>query len=212
MTTPTQLSIYNGALLNLGERRLVALTDENESRRACDDAWNRDLMRRALSAAQWNFATRSVKLEYNPSLDPAFGYLYTFDKPTDWIRTLAFCSDDHYDFPMERYDDEGDNWHADIQEVFVKYCSDHASFGGNLAGWPVEFTTYIEWRLASEIALRLTRSIDAEGRAIAMTERALLAAQNTNAMNKPSRRPPMGSWASSRIRHTYRDTNGYRVE
>ena len=81
-----KLSIYNGALLFLGARQLDALTDNVESRRLLDSVWDRDGIDTVLEHGQWNFAMRSAKYEFEPSITPAFGHSRAFEKPSDFIR------------------------------------------------------------------------------------------------------------------------------
>ena len=87
-----KLSIYNGALLFIGERQLATLTDNVESRRLLDGAWDRDGIETVLEQGQWNFAMRTSKFEYSPSITPAFGHTRAFEKPSDFVRVCAMCS------------------------------------------------------------------------------------------------------------------------
>ena len=55
-----KLSIYNGALNILGERKLASETENREPRYQLDDIWDNDMVDRCLQMGQWNFAARSV--------------------------------------------------------------------------------------------------------------------------------------------------------
>ena len=68
---PSQLSIYNGALSILGERKLASLTENREPRYKLDDVWGNDLIRRVLQMGQWNFAKRTIELDASPSVTPS---------------------------------------------------------------------------------------------------------------------------------------------
>ena len=57
-----KLSIYNGALSILGERRLASLTENREPRYKLDDVWDNNFVRRLLQMGQWQFAQRTVQL------------------------------------------------------------------------------------------------------------------------------------------------------
>jgi len=59
---PTQLSIYNGALNILGERKLADLDENREPRYELDDIWDNEMIDRVLQFGLWNFAARSVEL------------------------------------------------------------------------------------------------------------------------------------------------------
>ena len=91
-----KLSIYNGALLFIGDRQLSALTDNVEPRRLLDGVWDRDGIDTVLEHGQWNFAMRSAKYEYSPSVTPSFGHSRAFEKPSDFVRLCAMCSDEFF--------------------------------------------------------------------------------------------------------------------
>jgi hypothetical protein len=74
----SKLSIYNGALLALGERKLSSLTEARGSRRRLDSVWDDGGVKSCLQAGFWNFAMQSIELTYSPSITPAFGYRYAF--------------------------------------------------------------------------------------------------------------------------------------
>ena len=57
-----KLSLYNGALLECGERRLGSLTENTEPRHLLDQVWNEGAIRFMLNAGPWRFATRTVEL------------------------------------------------------------------------------------------------------------------------------------------------------
>ena len=60
-----QLRLYNGALMELGERSLAALTDNVEPRRLLDRVWADGAVNDCLSNGQWRFARRTLALQYD---------------------------------------------------------------------------------------------------------------------------------------------------
>jgi len=74
----TKLGIYNSALREIGERKLSALTDASESRRALDTAYDNGFIDEVLSAGQWNFATRSALIDVDASITTSFGFTNSF--------------------------------------------------------------------------------------------------------------------------------------
>src|SRR4051812_47728400 len=110
----TKLLLYNGALTKLGERRLSTLAENREPRRALDGVYDDNFINKVLIAGQWNFATVSVQADYSASIEPDFGFARAFDKPTDFIRTIAVCSDEFFRAPVLDYADEGNYWFADL--------------------------------------------------------------------------------------------------
>ena len=84
---PSKLTIYNGALAVVGDRKLASLSENREPRFKLDDIWDNEIIDRVLQMGQWNFAKRTVALSASPSVSPSFGYQFAFDKPVDFIRT-----------------------------------------------------------------------------------------------------------------------------
>jgi hypothetical protein len=200
-----KLSIYNGALNILGERKLASETENREPRYQLDDIWDNDMVDRCLQMGQWNFAARSVQLEASPSVTPSFGYQYGFDKPpTDFIRTMMVCYDEYFDRPITRYSDEGQWIFADVEVIYLKYVSNDSQFGGDFSLWPPNFTEFVEHYLAYKVQPRLTgldyREINSTGMSTmeAKFERSLLKAKSTDAMEGPAKFAPKGGWANSR--------------
>lgn len=201
----SKLSIYNGALLALGDRRLATLTDARDARYALDDAYV-DGREHCLEQGYWNFAMRTRQADYSPSVEPPFGYRRAFDKPTDWIRTAAVCEDEFFNAPLTRYADEAAYWYADLDTIYVKYVSSDAAYGLDFAKWPANFTRYVEHYLASRIAMRLTGDQKKKDNISYEAESWLRKAKATDAMDEGAVFPPQGSWSSARQgRYSRRD-------
>lgn len=196
-----QLSLYNGALLQLGERDLSALTDENENRRSLDRAWDGGNIRlHWLEEGLWNFAVRTRKLEYESALSPPdFGYQYVFVKDSDWVRTAMICSDEYFQVPITKYEDENSYLVCDLESIYVSYISSDASFGLDYSKWTQKFIRFCELDLAERIMHRAT-GLDqgAKDRIMADRKQALREAKSMDAMDEPARFPPYGSWTRSR--------------
>lgn len=195
----TQLALYNGALLELGERRLSALTEETESRRALDDAWeNGSIKDYLLSQGLWNWAMRTVELTYDPSVTPSFGYQYGFEKPTDWIRTAGVSVDEAFAAPLNDYVDEQGYWFCDHDTLYVRYVSNDASYGYDMSQWSPNFIRWVHAYLAYRVALRVTGSREIRNEMFKMQDRLLVEARSRDAMNEAAGRIPAGSWVRSR--------------
>jgi hypothetical protein len=194
-----KLSIYNGALNILGERKLADLDENREPKYQLDDVWDNDMINRCLQMGQWNFAARSVQLEASPSITPSFGYQYGFDKPpADFIRTMMVCYDEYFAMPITRYSDEGQWIFCDSELIYLKYVSNDSQFGGDFSLWPPNFTEFVEHYLAYKVAPRIA-GLDMKERTMeAKFERALLKAKSSDAMESPAKFAPKGGWSSSR--------------
>ena len=195
---PTKLSIYNGALAVIGDRRLASLTDDVESRYKLDEIWDNDLIDRLLEMGQWNFAGRTIELTASPSVTPSFGYQYGFDNPTDWIRTMQLCYDEYFQQPMTKYSSESAWWFADTEVIYVQYVSNDVQYGGDLTLWPRNFTEMAEHYVAMKVAPRLTGLDFDSDKLLGLWKMWLREAKATDAMEEPTKFAPKGSWVRSR--------------
>lgn len=209
MATPTRLSLYNGALLELGERKLASLTENREPRRNLDDAWDAGAVDFCLAAGQWRFAKRTVQLAADTGIAPTFGYRKAYAVPTDHLRTTGLSADEYFQIPLTQYRFEAGYWFTDMEPIFVGYVSNHANYGNNFALWPDEFTQYVHAYLAFKIANRNQQDKTEIERLKALVKQRLLDAASSDAMEDPTTFPPVGSWVSARLgRGNYRRDRG----
>lgn len=199
----TRLTLYNGALLLCAERPLANLSENQDSRHMLDLVWNDGGVRYCLEQAQWHFAMRSSRLDYNPSVAPDWGYRKAFDKPTDWVATSGVFQDEYQTTPLTRYADEVSYWFCDLAEIFVKYVSDDAAFGFELSRWPASFTDYVKAYFASRIIRKLPggadRVDDITNPKSGVLARTLMIAKNKAAMTQPATFPTRGTWAGKSV-------------
>lgn len=202
----TRLHIYNNALILCGETKLASLTEDRKPRRLLDQVWDSNGVRYCLEQGQWQFAMRTQRIDYDPDIEPDFGYRRGFQKPSDWVLTSALCSDEYFRSPISAYADELDYWYADLDEIYVKFVSDDEDYGTDLGSWPQSFCDYVDAYFASKVIFDLTgdeRRIgflfgnpgDVTGGELG---RRLKVAKSRAAMTQPSRTPPPGSWNRAR--------------
>ncbi|MBZ9981333.1 hypothetical protein LB521_09195 [Mesorhizobium sp. BR-1-1-8] len=193
-----QLSLYNGALIKLGQPRLSALTDEGKARRALDAEYAKTV-KACLEAAFWNFAMRFVQLETTTSEGTNWGYQYVFDKPDDWIRTAGMTIDPYGKVPLLDYDDRTSYVLADISVIYLRYVSNDQDYGMDLGLWPQTFVDFVETSLAWTVCEEVTGSADRKDRLEKARSIAKYKASNTDAMNEAvTRYPPAGRLVQSR--------------
>ena len=203
-----RLSLYNDALMLCGDRSLSSLTEEREPRRLLDQVWNSGGVDRCLEDAQWHFAMRTVHIDYDPDIQPDFGYTRAFTKPTDWLLTSALCVDDRFQVPLNQYFDEKDFWYSDMDEIFVRYISNDPLYGMDLGKWPHSFTEFVTAHFASRIILKLSKSQEKFKELHALRERFKKEAKGRAAMAEPTSFPAKGSWVRSRTRGSQRGDRG----
>lgn len=206
----TRLQLYNSALLLLGERNLASLSENREPRRLLDHVWDTGAVDFCLEQGQWKFATRTVQLYSDPSIAPDFGYQFGYAKPDDFIRTMAFCSDEYFSFPLEDYSDDAGYWFFEIEPVYVKYVSNDSQYGGDLSLWPQSFVKYVSAYLATEICEQLTQSATKKAALEKLAGELLLKAASKDAMAGPTGRLPSGSWTNARRGGNTRRERGNR--
>lgn len=194
----TRLEIYNNALILCGERQLSSLTESREPRHLLDLVWNDDGVDKCLAQGQWRFAIRSSRLDYDASVEPPWGYIRAFLKPSDWVITIGMASDEYFNSPLLLYVDEQDYWYADLDEIYIRYISNHADYGNNLGEWPATFADYVAAFFAYRIVHSLTNDKDRWRLVGDEMEKRKTTAKNKDAMADPTRFAAEGSWVQSR--------------
>lgn len=202
----TRFGLYNDALDIIGERRLVTITDDEKSRYDLDSAWDASGTTAGgiiycLEMSLWNFATRSTSLEYSPSVEPPFGFLRAFDKPTDWLRTAAVCTDPYYKNPLDDtgYADEAGFFFADLDVIYVKYISQDAEYGLDMSRWSQAFSAFVTLYLAQTVVMSITQNMSKVEAIEKKWQKALHAAAGIDGTNKPTATRPIGMWAGARF-------------
>jgi len=193
-----RLSLYNGALLECGERDLASLTEAREPRRLLDRVWDNGAVDYCLWQGQWAFARRSTQLAPSASVTPGFGHSHAYLQPTDHIRTISLTTDEYGKVPLLDYVPEGDYWYTDAEPIYLSYVSNHASYGGDLTRWTAEFVRAVECYLAARIIKKLTQSEDKEAAMEKKAAMLFMRAASGDAMENPTKFPPSGSWVNSR--------------
>lgn len=207
----TQLSLYQGALTLLGERICATTSENREPVRVLNQIWtdgNGGAQQHCLEQAAWKWAIRTEMYTYSPSVEPSFGYQFAFNKPDDWVRTEAMCTDPYFNVPLTMYSDEAGYWFSDWQTIYIKYVSNDPSYGLNYTLWPMSFIKYFEAYLAFELAQRITQ----DEKKLDMIEKKmikrLLEARSKDAHSDPAKFMPMGAWAGSRFGRYWKGGRG----
>lgn len=204
----TQLTLYNGALLLVGERFLASLSEECETRRLLDQVWSSGGLKYCLEQGQWHFAMRTIQIDYDPSVQPSYGYNRAFQKPDDWINTSALCSDEFFRSPLLRYVDEAGFWYSDLDTLYVRYVSNDLNYGMNLNKWPETFREYVEAYFAKRIYYKLADSEEGYAKLEKTEKHRLDVAKSKAAMAEPTSFPAQGNWSRSRNRFPSRRDGG----
>lgn len=195
----TKLSLYNQALSHLKVSGLVDLTEDVPHRYVLDD-WYDTALKIALEAGFWKFGMRSVKIEVDSAITPAFGHPNAFNKPDDWVKTYQVSADEFLNIPLDDWVEESNCFFASVAPIYLRYVSNNATgYGMDLTKWTGRFELYVSYLLASLAAPKASGSSDSlTGDMIKLAETKLQIALGFEALREPPRRPPEGRWNQSR--------------
>ena len=195
------MTLYNNALILLGQPTLSALTDSVENRRILDKIWDENARDHCLEQGLWNFAMRATESGYDSTVStPDFGFQYAHNKPTDWIRTYQIAADEYFNSPLthRHYNDEQSYVWTDYQTIYWKYISNDTAYGYDLSLWPQTFIRYVEAYLAEMIAPRLSVSMENLEKLMKLTQKRLVDARSKDALNEGAKFFPDGNWVRAR--------------
>jgi hypothetical protein len=173
----TQLSVYQGALRLLGPHELATLTDDRPERYQLDNAWT-DAVAYMLLQGLWNFAIRTITV--TESGTPIAGWDYAFTKPSDYVRTVG-------------------KWYANVDTLYVRHVSNHASYGLNITGWPLSFTKALEAYLAFEAGLGVAGDKSNRNDLYQLFEKRLKRAKIIDAFDESVKTSPPGRLVRARV-------------
>ncbi|KKM04208.1 hypothetical protein LCGC14_1766550 [marine sediment metagenome] len=195
-----RLSLYKIALVACGERTIASLSEPREPRRLLDEVWNRGsgVVKYVLEQGLWNFAIRTSKLDSSSSISTSFGYTFTFEMPSDYVRLVELSSGEYFTQPMTRYEIEQASLYADVDPIYMRYISDNSSYGSDLSLWPETVSLWTGHWMGVQIAPALKNDLDMD-RLERRTRRYLHDARSKDAQQDPTRWPPLSSWASARL-------------
>ncbi len=194
--TPELLKIYNDALFIMGLRELTTDDDDSNRRVKLDRAMANDLVEGVLESTGWTFATTSVEMFNDPSLEPDWGYTFGFVKPDNLLRLRGIWLDDRFRNPIKYYVDEGPNWFCEYNTIYVQYIK--TELLTVLADWPVFFRKLVSAQLAKDAALSLADEGANAERAEFEYNKRKSEARSNDAMQSPPRVLSEGTWSRSR--------------
>jgi hypothetical protein len=155
MAATTKLIVYNNALREIASAPLADTTTANTRLYELDGAWDHAI-EHVLAMHVWSFARRRATLTGIADSVSFPPYLYSFTKPSDYLRKHWFKSDatdanqvDHVEVAAAFYGMVGTG--------LLEYVSDDSS-NYDPANWPAHFTRVLTLYLASLVAPKLARA------------------------------------------------------
>jgi len=202
--------IYNDALLILGLDEITSNNDDSDRRAKLDRALDAGLVESVLEDTSWTFGLSSVKITFDPSLEPEFGYTRVHQKPSDMQIINGVYQDEYMREALRYYKDEGSHFFSDLDTIYVEFVS--TDFLTNPSNWPAYFRRLIAGKLARDAAASINEQPENIKIRIQRSEAAYQDrkedAMSIDVMNAPPRILARGEWTSARFRGGDRNRPG----
>lgn len=203
----SKLSLYNGALSHLNTVRLARIDEPRFERYELDAVYDKAVAE-ALEKGNWKFAKRSARLDYDPDIEPEFGYQYAFAFPADYVRLMNICSDEYFRVEVEEYTQEQRYWYCDYQTIYVQWVSNDPDYGMDLGEWPPSFNAFAEATLALKSAIPIAKDRGTRNELFTIQNTLLATAKRFDAIGEPVKGKPAGRLVRSRAGGSSRPSFG----
>lgn len=195
--------IYNDALIIMGLDEISTNTDDSNRRTKLDRVLDAGLVSDLLEDTGWIFSISSTKSQYDPSVEPSWGYSRAHQKPTDMHRIDGIFYDEYMQQPLKMYKDEGDWIFTDQDEYYLQYVS--TDWLVNPSNWPTYFRRLVAGRMANDASPSLSKEGADYRVANEIYEKRKSSAMANDSMQSPPRRLANGRWSSSRFKFSDRN-------
>jgi hypothetical protein len=150
----TKTGICNSALVKVGADIISAITQNTASAIALNAIYD-SVRDEELRKHPWNFAIKRALLAPT-STTPTYNFDYEYDVPNDCLRILDLSDDvdsegdDDFEFQIE-----GGKLLSNESSLYVRYIRRE----DDESEWDACFAEVMAWRLAREVAYKLTQSV-----------------------------------------------------
>lgn len=190
----TKLDVYKQAELHIGKSTITALTDDVEARYKFDQAWT-GVVEEAFTEGDWNFAKKTSSL--SATADPAIdGWEYSFNYPTDYLRTLRVSPYSRWSGQFYDFADQGGHLYANTDGLVLQYI--RKDLVSDVEAWPTLFWRFVAMKLAYETCEALTNGSTKQEDLKDRLKKALRQARSVDARDENNKRIGAGSWIRSR--------------
>lgn len=145
-----KLTLYNNALLLLGQRKLSAVDEDRSPRYYLDDTYDMGAVDYCLQLVQPLTASKTVALS-SPATSSEHGLDSVHTLPSDFIKVVGVFTDDKLDQPTDRYIVDGNTIACEHATIYLRYTSN--SFA--LTTYSPVFGRVISAFLAQELAEKI---------------------------------------------------------
>ena len=197
----SQVEIANRALIKVGDKRILSMTDDLEPARVLSGMW--DTVRDAeLRVRNWNFSITRASLAALVST-PDWGYDNQYQLPADCLRPIQIdeyfygpSMSDYRNGSEAAYQIEGSliltNLDAPLKIRYISRIEDTGA-------WDAAFTEAFACRLAVESCEKLTQSNSKKDALKQEYADAIRMAVRADAIENPNEPLPDNSWVLSRL-------------
>jgi hypothetical protein len=198
--------VYNGALIILGQEKLPTGNTDHPNRVMIDTVIANGIIDAVMEDTEWQFGIKTVKIEYDVSVEPEWGFRFAHQKPADLHRLAGIFIDEEMTRPLRQYEDESGYYFCAYTEIYVKYVS--SDYISQPTSWTDTFRRLVSARIAKDIAPGVVGGLPANKAAglIAHANQVYKernqTAQNSNAMQSPPQSIHGGDWIDSRFRYS----------
>lgn len=197
----SQVDIANRALSKIGDKRIIAFTDDTKQARAINSAFA--LVRDAeMRKHRWSFTIKRDQLAAATTA-PSFGYAYRFQLPTDCLRVLevgkyfpAPSTSNLRNGPDSAWAVEGRYVLSDeAGPLYLRYIASIT----DTTLWDACFCEVLACKLAFELADELSASLERKDSCQREYVLQLSEARHANAIELPPSGLPDDTWVTCRI-------------
>lgn len=148
----TKLTLYNNALILLGQRVLASDTEDRPNRYKIDALYDNGAVDYCLEMVKPRFA---AKLETITGGTPTLvtGYTYEADLPASFQSLIGVYADPSMDQEITRYTHEADKILSDVEDIYVRYVQDFTTAG--LTNMSHSFGNLVSAFIARELSVTI---------------------------------------------------------
>lgn len=199
----TKLGVYNQALIEMKSSTITSLVSGGVERLVMDALYDGTLAN-CLETGFWKFAMRTIRIDSDPDITPAFGKALAFNKPDDWVKTYMVSLNEQMVPPLAdgMYEEEANLLFCDSEPIYLRYVSNSDDgFGLDLTRWTAKYERYVALELAWRACPKATGSSENLRQEIEKNrDKARSEALAFEAQREPPKRPPEGRWNGVRFR------------
>lgn len=201
----SKLSVWNAALVTLGNYPLASTGDNVSAARTLNSVWD-DTLAFMIEAGMWKFAacptamsTTSASTAISGGSTTPMGFHYGYALPSDYVRIIAISDNNRYRPTLIDWDIQENVLFCDASKVYLKYVSNSTGYGYASTNWTPAFTKALSDELALRAApLLLAASQTKIEQLEKKAKQSLFTAKQRDAMQNPESWPPPGRLVRSR--------------